>query len=388
MDGLYERDVLAVSLREARARTLAAYGHLDLASLTVPCIETINPPLWEWAHIAYFQEFWCLRDGKRGPAESLAPSRLPGADAMFDSARVAHGSRWHLPYPPLETLRRYMETTLEDTLSRLPTLEEMDLYFPHLCLFHEDMHVEALWITLQQLGLPAPAPEAPAPEEPEGFDIALGPARFEMGTPASNAGFVFDNEMGAHPVSVDAYAISSTVVTQEQFLAFVEDGGYRRREWWTPEGWAWRESAAREAPRFWRRIDGAWQARRFDRWEALRPRAPMVHVALHEAQAWCAWAGRRLPSEAEWEHAARVAPSRGWRAGGVWQWTATPFRPYPGFVAGPYREYSQPWFETHFVLRGGSFVTQPRIATPRYRNFYRAHRDDVFAGFRTCALRA
>lgn len=386
MERLYERDLLAVSLREARGRTLALYGHLDLAAVTVPCVETVNPPWWEWAHIAWFQEFWCLRDGRRGLDGGIAPSRLPGADALFDSARVPHDSRWSLAYPPDEVLREYMSGTLDATIARIAAMGEDELYFAHLSLLHEDMHGEALWMTLQQLGLPRPPlPDALAPEVGVAFDIEFAAAEFEMGTPASSARFVFDNEMGAHPVRVEPFAIASTVVSQGEFLAFVEDDGYSRDEWWTPEGLAWRRGAGRSMPRFWRRDGGVWQAATFDRWEPLLPGAAMVHVNFHEAGAWCAWADRRLPTEAEWECAARFGPDRGWRGGGVWQWTATPFLPYPGFAPGPYKEYSEPWFGTHQVLRGGSFVTRERIATARYRNFYRPHRDDVFAGFRTCA---
>ena len=113
---------------------------------------------------------------------------------------------------------------------------------------------------------------------------------------------------------------------------------------------------------------------------------PVIHVSWYEAEAWCRWAGRRLPSEVEWEAAAHQGATRGFRWGDVWEWTATTFRPYPGFVAGPYRDYSAPWFGTHKVLRGASFATHPRMRHPRYRNFYRPERDDVFCGFRSCAV--
>src|SRR5688572_5113276 len=215
MDRLYERDLLAASLREARERTLALYGHLDLDSLRVPCIETLNPPWWEWAHIAWFQEFWCLRDGRRGIDSNLPASRLAGADALFDSARVPHANRWSLPYPSGAALRDYMAATLEATIERLPAMDADDLYFPHLCLLHEDMHGEALWMTLQQLGLPRPAlPDALAHEAGADADIEFAATDFEMGTSVTHARFVFDNERDAHPVRVEDFAIAASVVTQ------------------------------------------------------------------------------------------------------------------------------------------------------------------------------
>jgi len=164
--------------------------------------------------------------------------------------------------------------------------------------------------------------------------------------------------------------MASRPVTQGEYAAYLDETG-----------------AA--APRHWRREGNAWTMRRFDRWVGIDGDAPMVHVCLAEAQAYCAWAGRRLPTESEWELAACSGSSEfELMSGAVWQWTDTAFAPYPGFVPGPYRDYSQPWFHDHQVLRGGSFTTRKRIATPRYRNFYRPERSDPFAGFRTCALEA
>ena len=418
--GLYEGD-LEADLREARRRTLAIYAHLDLARLDVPCIPIVNPPLWELAHIAWFQERWCLRYSERG----LGPSMLEGSDSLFDSGTVPHDTRWHLPYPPERTLRAYMADTLDATLAALARVPHGARYFFALALLHEDMHGEALLMTLQALGLPAPSLGAsdPPPAWPSAtHDVHLAGGEIELGTRRDARGFVFDNEKWAHRVRVAPFAISTLPVTQGEFAAFVEEGGYARREWWDEEGWSWRMREGRIAPRNWRRDVDTWSVRRFDRWIALDPFAPMVHVTLHEARAWCRWAGRRLPTEAEWEFAARNgtddrypwgdepvrdAPALDYRhsgpssalpdaarsrsglrllLGGVWEWTATAFAPYPGFRADPYREYSEPWFHTHHALRGGSFATRSRLVHNRFRNFYLPHRDDVFAGFRTCAV--
>jgi iron(II)-dependent oxidoreductase len=419
MGGLYEGDRLAEALRDSRRRTLAIYAHLDLARLRVPQIPLVNPPLWELSHIAWFQEHWCLRRDGRAPL-------LDRADDLFDSSTVPHASRWTLAYPPEERLRRYIDETLEASLETLEHTSERDRYFHRLALLHEDMHGEALLMTLQTLALPAPA-QLPAREPPPSSarpaeDVAFAGGEFLQGTPRDESAFVFDNEKWAHPVRVESFAIARDPVTQGEFARFVADEGYMRPGLWTSEGWNWREGAAANAPCYWRR-EGRddWRVRRFDRWVALDPFAPMVHVNLHEARAYCRWAGRRLPSEGEWEFAARNggddrypwgnapreeaanlelrfaapwagegdgSPSRhGIRQmiGGVWEWTETPFTPYPAFAADPYRDYSEPWFHSHYVLRGGSFATRARLVHNRFRNFYRPERRDVFAGFRTCA---
>jgi len=418
--GLYEGD-LDADLREARRRTLAIYAHLDLARVEVPCIPVVNPPLWELSHIAWFQEHWCLRHSERG----LGPSILEGSDALFDSRTVPHDTRWRLAYPPERELRAYMEDTLDATLAALARTPEERRYFFALALLHEDMHGEALLMTLQTLGLPAPSLDASDPPPAwtsTAHDVEFAGGEIELGSRRDARGFVFDNEKWAHRVRVAPFALSALPVTQGDFAAFVEEGGYARREWWDDDGWSWRMREGRIAPRGWRRDGGGWSVRRFERWIEHDPSAPMMHVSLHEARAWCRWAGRRLPTEAEWEfaarngaddrypwgdEAARDAPALDYRhcgpssavadaarsrsglrllLGGVWEWTASPFDPYPGFRADPYREYSEPWFGAHQVLRGGSFATRSRLVHNRFRNFYLPHRDDVFAGFRTCAV--
>ncbi|HEX3061052.1 MAG TPA: SUMF1/EgtB/PvdO family nonheme iron enzyme [Usitatibacter sp.] len=367
MGRLYEGGDLAAALAQARARTLAIYSHLDLGALEVPQLPVVNLPLWELSHIAWFQEFWCLRGG-----DASRPSLLPGADGMFNSSTVAHATRWALDYPPQSRLRTYMGETLAATQEAfVREAPGGDRYFFELALRHEDMHAEALLMTLQTLSLPAPpleGPLAPAAVKPGAGDVAFEGGTFLQGT--ERADFVFDNESRPHEVTVEPFAMASRLVTQGEYVDHLEDSG-----------------AA--PPAHWRREGAAWLARRFDRWEGIERSSPMVHVSLPQAQAYCAWAGRRLPTESEWEFAATHDKAKALRdmAGAVWQWTSTPFAPYPGFVPGPYRDYSQPWFHDHTVLRGGSFATTARIATSRYRNFYRPERDDPFAGLRTCAVR-
>ena len=366
ISGLYEGDRLGVALDEARARTLAIYSHLDLACLEVPRLAIVNPPLWELSHVAWFQEFWCLRDGGE-----LKPSILPGADALFNSTTVAHDTRWTLGYPKVEALFAYMRDSHHAVQEALATAPEDERYFYKLALVHEDMHGEALLMTLQALGLPAPPVELRGPARFDGpaRDIRFAGGEFMQGT--REAEFIFDNERGAHVARVAPFSIASRTVTQGEYAAFVEATG-------------------RAAPPHWQREGSSWFTRRFDRWFALDPSAPMVHVSLNDATAYCDWAGRRLPTESEWEFAARhdAGGALLQMVGGVWEWTSSAFVPYPGFTPDPYREYSEPWFHTHYVLRGGSFATSPRIAYARYRNFYLPERADMFAGFRTCAVEA
>ena len=424
MRELNDPALLRAALIDARRRMLALYGHLAPAQLQVPYLKIVNPPLWEMAHVGWFQEYWCLRQrGSGGPLRS----RLPDSDPMLNSAIIPHAERWKLPWLARASVSDYLHREFDDTLQALERSTPESRYFFALSLYHEDMHSEAMLMTLQTLALPAPAPPQvpvprPAPAAAAG-DVAFEGGEFEMGS-RQGPDFVFDNELPAHPVRVEPFALAAVAVTNAEYLAFVEADGYAREELWSPQGWRWRGETGAIAPCYWRRDAGRWLARRFERWEPLCAEDPVMHVNAHEAEAYCRFAGRRLPSEAEWEFAARAdldpaadrfpwgagalaqgsvsldaahaAPvpaaalpdcdsRRGVRQmiGNVWEWTATPFAPYPGFAPGPYREYSEPWFHSHRVLRGGCFATRARLVHNRWRNFYSPERNDVFAGFRT-----
>ena len=369
---LYEGEALANALRDARERTLAMYAHLDLARLRVPFIPIVNPPLWELAHVAWFQEIWCLRYSRKA-GRPVRDSILRGADRLFDSSAVPHPTRWHLDLPGPDGVRRYLDETLELTLAALASAAEPEeRYFFELALLHEDMHGEAFLMTLQTLGLPAPNLPGlrPAPARGRACDVSFAGGTFALGSDPGSNRFVFDNEKWSHEVEVAPFAVSSRVVTQGEYAEFARDRGAG-------------------LPGHWRREDGEFRLRRFDEWVPLDPEAPMMLVSREEAEAYCRWAGRRLPTEAEWEFAAVSAdPALEDMIGGVWEWTSSAFEPYPGFEPDPYKDYSEPWFGTHRVLRGGCFFTQPRLVHARFRNFYRPERADVFAGIRTCALGA
>lgn len=374
------RAVLAAALRDSRARTLAlqdAYVAALGDDLVVPYSTQLNPPLWEAGHIGWFQDYWIARNRQRDlgsaadPGHTRPPGRLADADLLYNSSDVEHATRWQLPLPDLAATRAYLAAGLADTLNWLTSAPETDagLYFYRLALFHEDMHAEAATYMAQALEIPLPAALfAEAPALPENQALALPGQAWTLGydEPAFAAtGFAFDNELAAHPVELPAFEIDSQVVSWRRYLAGVEAG-------------------AVAVPRYLRRQEGIWQMRCFGNWRDLNLDQPAVHLSWHEAEAWCRWAGRRLPSEAEWELAALTRPEFNW--GSVWEWTASRFLPYPGFVAHAYRDYSAPWFGDRYVLRGASSATAPRMAHPRYRNFFPPERNDVHNGFRTCAL--
>lgn len=433
---LLQSSELVAMLLDARRRSLDLLADLSDEQLKVPLLSTINPPLWELGHVAWFQEKWALRH-LRGE-----PPLLSQGDSLWDSAAIPHDTRWDLPLLSRAEALRYAQQVLERVIEKLSRDEvsESEAYFHWLVVMHEDMHGEAFTYTRQTLGLPAPVLSAagrPAtgsavPSGDCNGDVLLPGGDFLLGAERGEI-FVFDNEKWAHPTSVLPFAVARTAVTRGQFADFVEDGGYRRHELWSEDGLTWLKQESAEHPLSWIRDAGGWLERHFDEVVPLARELPVLHINWYEAEACCRWAGRRLPTEAEWEMAAAaeplsggIAPSRrrypwgdtppspdrahldsasvaclpvtalsagdsaaGCRQmiGNVWEWTATDFQPYPGFVADPYKEYSQPWFTGAYkVLRGGCWATRSRLIRNTWRNFYSKDRRDVFAGFRTCAL--
>ena len=387
------RDALTQALQASRADTLATFAVYEkaLADLQVPLRAELNPPLWELGHVGWFQAYWVQRNPQRergvlaDPEAPRGPAEPADADAYYHSGRVPHGSRWQLPLPDAPTTRVHLQRQFDTTLVLLADAPEHDdaLYFFRLALLHEDMHHEAALYMAQGLDIAIDDTRWQAhalPPPPAALILPAG--RWRLGSPEA-PGFAFDNESPPVEQAVRACEIDAQAVRWAEYLPFVEAGGYAQPRWWSAAGRQWLSESGARAPRYLRRAGGHWQQRRHGRWQALEPAEAACHLTHHEAQAWCRWAGRRLAGEAEWERAAAtLAPQFRW--GDVWEWTSSAFAPFPGFVAHPYREYSAPWFDGRPVLRGASFMTQPRMRHPRYRNFFQAGRNDVPAGFRSC----
>lgn len=427
-------DHLIGMLQDSRVRTLELVAGLDGDQLMGPRLDIVNPLLWEIGHVAWFHEHFILRN-QDGRGFLLA-----GADALYDSMAIPHDIRWDLPLPSLAGTLDYMGRVHQALIARIEgrMASEKESYLYQLTTFHEDMHDEAFTYARQTLGYPPPAfagaqhpSDAAAGAWPGDVDVPGGD--FRLGS-SPDAPFLFDNEKWAHLVLIHPFRIARAPVTNAEFAAFVDEGGYRHRRFWSDEGWHWREGVGARHPVYWHPAGvGRWSVRRFDHVEDLPPHQPAIHVSWYEAEAWCRWAGRRLPTEAEWEAAAAAEPSAAgllsadkrrypwgdippsqnhanldgsalgcvdvaacaagdspWGCrqmiGNVWEWTASVFEPFPGFSADIYREYSEPWFGSRKVLRGGAWMTRRRMVNNTYRNFFTPDRRDVVAGFRTVAL--
>jgi ergothioneine biosynthesis protein EgtB len=390
---------LATALRDSRQRTLALVMDLSEAQWQPVKQIGINPIAWELAHIAWFAEFWILRGphnrDELGFAHAHKAPRFAGPDTLFDSARLAHAARWTETMPTRVELTTLLTNQLEACIAAIPDTiqlshlqsEDEALYFHRLALFHEDMHGEAFCWMRAALGYAAPE-YMTMPKVPVSISLSIDSDETKIGIDQIASGFSFDNECPASRKILSNYQIDSAPLSAREFAKFVDDNGYEKPQFWPGEAGAWRAQSNCTHPQRWRLgSSGDWQTRWFERWLPLDPNSAAIHLNAFEAQAYCLWAGRRLPSAAEWEHAAETHPAFSW-GHSVWEWTSDAFAPYPGFEAGPYREYSQPWFGNHRELRGGAFATHQRMHHPRYRNFFQAHRNDVFAGFRTVAISA
>jgi gamma-glutamyl hercynylcysteine S-oxide synthase len=414
-------------LADARERTLWLVGGLCETDMERVHSELMSPLAWDLGHIAAFEDLWLGTQ-----AGGLEPLRGDLWE-VYDALETPRHDRGDLPYLRTGAAREYMDAVRERSLE---ALARADLngdgnrlnhggFVWDMVVQHEHQHNETMLQTLALADAGVCDPRRrplPGAEPVEGGKVLVEGGPFPAGAPA--AGFAYDNERPRHEVEVAPFEIDRLPVTNGDYLAFVEDGGYRRRSLWSPEGWDWRRRDNAERPLYWT-ADGA--ERRFERVEAVDPTVPVMHVSWFEADAFARWRGDRLPTEHEWEKAAAWGPGfeqpRRWPwgdeppgpehanldqtgfgpapagaypagasaygvlglVGDAWEWTAGAFEAYPGFAPYPYAEYSSLFFGGEYrALRGGSWATRPRVARNSFRNWDYPSRRQIFAGFR-CA---
>ena len=391
-------------LAEARERTLRLIEPVAVADLERVHSTLMSPLVWDLGHIAAFEDLWLCH--RAGGLEPLCPELMD----VYDATETPRARRGDLPYLRHAEALDFLATVRDRALAVLERAEPSPVW--EMVLQHEHQHNETMLQTMQLAEPGVVVPPRPA-RTPIALERSQRMVRVEAGAFAMGAAgnaFAYDNEQPRHEVDLPAFEIDRLPVTNGDYLAFVADGGYARRELWSPGGWAWRSEASVTRPLFWT-ADG--RERSFERVEPIDRNMPVMHVSWFEADAYARWAGKRLPSEAEWEKAAagtRAEPGtcnvdqlaygplpagafpRGASAHGVlgligdaWEWTASEFRGYPGFRAFPYREYSEMFFgQGYRVLRGGSWATRPSVARRTFRNWDFAERRQIFCGFR-CA---
>jgi len=425
---------LRADLDRARERTSTLTSVVDHDELTRQHSPLMSPLVWDLAHIGNQEELWLLRRLADRPA--LLP---PGIDELYDAFRHPRADRPSLPLLDPTQARRYVAEVrgrvsdlLESTPLAGPPVTFKDALLDEGFAFamiaqHEQQHVETMLATHQlRVGPPAltapPAPHRPVPALPT--EVLIPAGDFEMGTDLDP--WALDNERPAHRVHVPAFALDSTPVTNAAYAQFIAAGGYTDPRWWHPDGWVHVQAAGLVAPQFWVPNGPDWSVLRFGETLPVHPDEPVQHVCWYEADAYARWAGRRLPTEAEWEKAARHDPVTGrsrrypWGdaepdeqrsnlggrhlgpatvgaypegasaygvhqlIGDVWEWTSSDFGGYPGFVAFPYKEYSEVFFGPGYkVLRGGAWAVDPVACRGTFRNWDHPIRRQIFAGFRT-----
>ncbi|MGH9222857.1 MAG: ergothioneine biosynthesis protein EgtB [Acidimicrobiales bacterium] len=429
------RALVADELEAVRRRSLDLLAPLPDLDLERQISPIMSPLVWDLAHVGNYEELWLLRE------VTGAPPIDGSLDSLYDAFRHTRRNRPSLPLLGPPAARRYIAEVRGRVLDSLEDIElngDADApltesgFVYGMVIQHEHQHDETMLATVQLMDDEAYRPVAPAP--PAGAPVATDEVfvpggMFLMGT--SDNRWAYDNERPAHEVDVPAFFLDTVPVTNGRYLDFVNDGGYGDPAWWGDEGWAWRQDEGVERPEFWRPEDaGSWSRVRMGWVEDLPLDEPVQHVSWHEADAYARWAGKRLPTEVEWEKAAgwdpatstkrtfpwgdeppdpsranlgerhyRPAPAGAYPAGAsaygahhlvgdVWEWTASDFGPYPGFTSFPYREYSEVFFGSGYkVLRGGSWATDPVAVRTTFRNWDFPIRRQIFAGFR-CARSA
>ncbi|HSP36588.1 MAG TPA: ergothioneine biosynthesis protein EgtB [Frankiaceae bacterium] len=425
------RALLAAELERVRRRSESlTIDVLDEPELLAQHSKLMSPLVWDYAHVGNYEELWLLREAAGG-----APMR-PEIDSIYDAFEHPRSTRPTLPLLRREDARGYLRTVRAKVLDSLETISltpdrplTADAFVHRMVVQHEHMHDETMLATHQlRRGTPVLEDLAPPPAQvvPPATEVLVPSGDFTFGT--STDPWAYDNERPAHAVGVAAFFIDVHPVTNGAYRRFVDDGGYDEPRWWSDAGWDWRCRSGKRTPAFWFRDGGqnSWFRRRFGREEPLPAEQPVQHVCFYEADAYARWAGRRLPTEAEWEKAASWDPATGTKyrypwgdqapgpghanlgqrhlqpapvgaypagaspvgaqqmLGDVWEWTSTTFSGHPGFCVFPYREYSEVFFGDEYrVLRGGSWATDAVACRNTFRNWDYPIRRQIFAGFRT-----
>jgi iron(II)-dependent oxidoreductase len=423
---------LAEQLQEARERTMLLVAPLTDEELRFQHDVLMSPILWDLGHIAHFEELWLTRN-LEGRIELV---EMPGMFNPFEHPRSTRGG---LALPGIADCQAIMDEIRGRVLARM-TVADLDSpnpllrngYVYRMVLQHEYQHNETMLQTLQlKQGRPYvprarfELPDAPAGAPARGAMVRFPGGVIEIGTDDRTA--AYDNERPRHKVDLQPFWIDVNPVTNGEFLGFIESGGYAEREYWSEAGWDWLREAEVSAPKHWERRDGGWITRTMDRVGPVDPRHPVCHVSWYEAEAFARFAGKRLPTEIEWEAAASWDPATGTKRiypwgdepadrllanldqlgfgtapvgaylrnrspigcngmiGDVWEWTASDLAPWPGFQSFPYPEYSEVFFGSEYkVLRGGSWATRPGAVRNSFRNWDYPVRRQIFSGFR-CA---
>lgn len=374
---------LAEALESARARSLLLLDPLDDAALCAQHSPLMSPLVWDLAHVGNYEDLWLVR--RLG-----APAVLPEIDQLYDAFLHPRARRPELPLLSPREARDYVRRVRGRALE---VLDRADLecedqllaggYVHRMVIQHEHQHDETMLATLQLSGLTV---DQVVPTVSTGGWAARGEAKvaageFTMGTDLDP--WALDNERPAHRAQVDDFFIDVEPVDNAAWIDFINGGGYEARDLWSEAGWTWRTEETQRAPLFWERgPSGEWRQKRFGRVVDLLPNQPVQHICWYEGEAFAKWAGRRLPTESEWEKARSLDVLE--HTGYGWEWTSSDFLPYPGFRPFPYREYSEVFFgPDHKVLRGSSWATDPSVARPTFRNWDFPIRRQIFSGVRT-----
>jgi gamma-glutamyl hercynylcysteine S-oxide synthase len=395
-----ELDSTSVALTETRERTLGLIADFDSATLEAVHSPLMSPLVWDLGHIAAFEDLWVSR---------TIEGAMLRADLVdiYDADETPRAKRGDLPFLKTGEALAYLERVQARTLQLLEADDgRLNLDRLELIIRHEQQHNETMLQTFQLARLNSPFSDAlerfPAGvtvSDPAGLNLVeIDGAAVPIGVDP-DAGFAYDNEKPRHIVELKPFKIGRTPVTNTAWARFIERGGYARSEWWSPEGWAWRTAEQASAPLTWTTDGRQWSLGEL---REIDPTEPVIHVSWFEADAFARSVGARLPTEFEWEVAASWDPLVGAKVGGeagcasplgmlgmignVWEWTSTAFHGYPGFVANPYREYSEQFFgDGYRVLRGGSWASRPLMATATFRNWDLPQRRQIFSGLRVAS---